>query len=186
MRKGRGTCAGSRGGPRAGATAAGGCRAGELRNPYSRLSGLSSSGRAARQASRRRWLPGPWVLETLAASPCRGWSRRARRCSFRPAPGPEVRRRHRPAAVSAGRRRRSDPLVRAASGQVSGCRPRGASPAASVPRAAQPCLEPAGGGAVGWRSGGGSVRGPARCLCWRTPAERGPPTVCTGSATSDD
>lgn len=127
MRKGRGTCAGSRGVPRARATAAGGCRAGELRNPYSRLSGLSSSGRAAKQASRRRWLQGPGVLETLAASPCRGWSRRARRCSFRPAPGPEVRRRHRPAAVSTGRSRRSGPLVRTASGQVSGSRPRGAS-----------------------------------------------------------
>lgn len=127
MRKGRGTCAESRGGPRAGATAAGGCRAGELRNPYSRLCRMSLFGCAAKQASCCRWLPGPGVLETIAASPCRGWSRRARRCSFRPAPGPEVRRRHRPAAVSTGRSRPSGPLVRAASGQVSGSRPRGAS-----------------------------------------------------------
>lgn len=80
------------------------------------------------QTSRLRWLPGPGVFEMFTASPCLGWSRRARRCSFRPAPGPEVRRLHRPAAASTSRSRRSGPLVRAASGQVSDSRPRGASP----------------------------------------------------------
>lgn len=134
------------------------------------------------QVNFRRWLPGPpRVFETLAASPCRGWSRRARWCSFRPAPGPEVRRRHSPAPTSAGSSRRWDPLGCAASGQVSGSRPRGASPEPHLSLVLRNR-----GWTIGWWSGGGSVRGPTRFLCWRTLAKRGPGTVCTGPATSDD
>lgn len=109
-----------------------GMPAGKLGNPYSRLPGLRWSGRAAKLVA-AAGCRGPRVFETLAASPCRGWSRRALRCSFRPAPGPEVRRRHGPAAASADLSRRSDPFLRTASGQVSGSRPRRASPGRICP-----------------------------------------------------
>lgn len=99
---------------RAEAAATGGCPAGELGGLYPRLPGLSSSDRAARSVA-AAGCRGPASRGTLSASPCRGWSRRASRCSFRPAPGPEVRRRHGPAASSAGRSRRSGRLVRACS-----------------------------------------------------------------------
>lgn len=186
MRKGRGTCAGSRGDQQAGAAAAGGCRASELGNMYSRLQGLSSSGRAARLVSAAGCL-GPPGLRNACSNPLPRLV----------APGSPVLLPPRPRAGSAAPPL-SRPNLRWSQSPVGSSRvcsirsgewlstPRGISRAASVPSAAQPRLEPAGGWTIGWWSGGGSVRGPTRFLCWRTLAERGPGTVCTGPATSDD
>lgn len=139
------------------------------------------------QVNHRRWLPGPGVFKMFTAPPCRGWSRRARRCSFRPAPGPEVRRLHCPAAASAGCSRRSGPLVRAASGQVSGSRPRGASPDRLCPSSCATAP-----GACGQRGHRLAERRRLRTRPCVVPvlanpwSNEGPGTVCTGPATSDD